>query len=48
MSCEIEKVVTSLRFGDIVQIDWLDASAAKGRLENFSFDTLVCSVGCLG
>ena len=38
-------MVTSLQFGDVVQVDWLDASEAKGRLENCSFDTLVCSVG---
>ena len=45
MSCKVEKVIACLRFGDLLQIDWLDASEAKGRLEKVSFDTLVCSVG---
>jgi hypothetical protein len=45
MSHKVEKTITNLRFGDLVQIDWLDASEAKGRLEKGSFDTPVCSVG---
>ncbi len=45
VSCSVEEAVASLRFGDLVQIDWLDASETKGRLEKASFDTLVCSVG---
>jgi len=45
MGCGVEEVVGGLRFGDLVQIDWLDASEARGRLEKVSFDMLVCSVG---
>jgi hypothetical protein len=35
----------NLRFGDLIEVDWLDASEASGRLETGKFDTPVRSVG---
>jgi len=40
-----QKTIKNLHFGDLVEIDWLDASEATGRLENGKFDTPVRSVG---
>jgi len=39
------ETINSLRFGDLVEIEWLDASEATGRLERARFDTPVRSVG---
>lgn len=39
------EVIDSLRFGDLIQVDWLDASEATGKLRGGRFDTPVCSVG---
>jgi len=39
------ETINSLRFGDLVEIEWLDASEATGRLERAHFDTPVRSVG---
>ena len=39
------EVVDSLRFGDLVQVDWLDASEATDNISHECFDTPICSVG---
>ena len=39
------KVIDSLCFGDLVQVDWLDASEATDVLSHDRFDTPVVSVG---
>jgi len=41
----IQKTIKNLHFGDLIEIDWLDASEATGRLENGKIDTPVRSVG---
>lgn len=38
-------VIASLGFGDLVVVEWLDASEAAGRLEEGRWDTPVQSVG---
>jgi len=45
VSSSVVEVVGSLRFGDLVQVDWLDASEAKDVISHDRFDTPVCSVG---
>lgn len=45
MNNETSCVTKNLRFGDLVEVDWLDASEATGRLEKGKFDTPVRSVG---
>jgi len=43
---DTQKTTTeNLHFGDLIEVDWLDASEATGRLENGKFDTPVRSVG---
>jgi len=39
--------ISSLRFGDLIEVEWLDASESTGRLEHVhaKFDTPVRSVG---
>lgn len=41
----VAQIIDSLRFGDLIQVDWLDASESTGRLGGGRFDTPVCSVG---
>jgi len=41
----INQVLGSLCFGDLVQVDWLDASEATDVLSHDRFDTPVVSVG---
>jgi len=41
----IVDVIDSLRFGDLVQVDWLDASEATDNISHDLFDTPICSVG---
>jgi len=41
----IIEVIDSLRFGDLVQVDWLDASEATDSINHEFFDTPVVSVG---
>lgn len=45
MNQEIMETAKNLHFGDLVEVDWLDASEATGRLETGKFDTPVRSVG---
>jgi hypothetical protein len=40
-----QKTTKNLRFGDLIEVDWLDASEATGSLESGKFDTPVRSVG---
>jgi hypothetical protein len=42
---KISRIIKDLRFGDLIEVDWLDASEATGRLEKGKFDTPVRSVG---
>ena len=42
---DVLEVVRTLDFGDLIEIHWLDASEATGRLEHDRFDTSVQSVG---
>lgn len=42
---QAQKTTENLHFGDIIEVDWLDASEATGRLETGKFDTPVRSVG---
>jgi len=44
---DVRKTVSDLNFGDVVQIDWLDASEATGTLQSNqeNVDTLVRSLG---
>ena len=42
---EVDKTISTLNFGDLVEIHWLDASEATGQLEHDRFDTSVQSVG---
>ena len=41
----IAEIIDSLRFGDLVQVDWLDASEATGNMNHNCFDVPICSVG---
>ena len=41
----IVEVVDSLRFGDLIQVDWLDASEATDNISHECFDTPITSVG---
>lgn len=41
----VDEVIDSLRFGDLVQVDWLDASEATDSINHEFFDTPVVSVG---
>lgn len=41
----LSTVIDSLCFGDLVQVDWLDASEATDVLSHDRFDTPVVSVG---
>ena len=45
VSSGVVEVVGSLCFGDLVQVDWLDASEATDVISHDRFDTPVCSVG---
>ncbi|MEM2102316.1 MAG: hypothetical protein QXM22_02240 [Candidatus Bathyarchaeia archaeon] len=45
MKKEITQTAKNLQFGDLIEVDWLDASEASGRLESGKFDTPVRSVG---
>jgi len=45
VNSNIAEVVDSLRFGDLVQVDWLDASEATDNISHDCFDTPICSVG---
>lgn len=45
MNKEILQTAKNLRFGDLVEVDWLDASEATGRLNSGKFDTPIRSVG---
>ena len=40
-------IINSLRFGDLIEVEWLDASESTGRLEHThaKFDTPLRSVG---
>jgi hypothetical protein len=42
---EILRTAENLHFGDLIEVDWLDASEASGCLESGKFDTPVRSVG---
>lgn len=42
---KVLRIIENLRFGDVIEVDWLDASEATGRLESGKFDTPVRSVG---
>lgn len=42
---KISDVINSLEFGDLIVIQWLDASEAAGSLEDGRWDTPVQSVG---
>jgi len=42
---KVEDIVASLVFGDLIQVDWFDASEATDVLADEHFDTPVCSVG---
>jgi len=42
---DIAEIIGSLRFGDLVQVDWLDASEATDNISHDLFDTPICSVG---
>jgi len=44
-SSNVVEVIGSLCFGDLVQVDWLDASEATDVISHDRFDTPVCSVG---
>lgn len=41
----IAEIIDSLRFGDLIQVDWLDASEATDSIGHECFDTPICSVG---
>jgi len=41
----VAEVVESLRFGDLLQVDWFDASEATDNISHECFDTPICSVG---
>jgi hypothetical protein len=41
----ISETISSLNFGDLIEIHWLDASEATGPLHQGKFDTPVQSVG---
>jgi hypothetical protein len=34
-----QKTIKNLHFGDLIEIDWLDASEATGRQESGKFDS---------
>ena len=42
---KVSEIVDSLEFGDLIAVEWLDASEAAGRLEDARWDTPVQSVG---
>lgn len=42
---KVSEIVDSLSFGDLIEVEWLDASEATGQLEHDKFDTPVQSVG---
>jgi len=42
---KISGIIDSLSFGDLIEVEWLDASEATGQLEHDKFDTPVQSVG---
>ena len=42
---DVDKTISTLNFGDLIEIHWLDASEATGPLHLGSFDTPVQSVG---
>lgn len=42
---DITEIISSLNFGDTIEVNWLDASEAMGPLEHNKFDTPVQSVG---
>ena len=45
MNRQILKQIKSLRFGDRVEVEWLDASEGKGRLKEVKITTHVQSIG---
>jgi len=45
MNKEVLQQIKNLQFGDLIEISWLDASEATGRLQQADFDTPVLSVG---
>ena len=45
MEEKTSQTIKKLHFGDLIEVDWLDASEATGRLEKGKFDTPVRSVG---
>ena len=42
---KVWETINSLKFGDLIEIEWLDASEATGKLQRAGFDTPVLSVG---
>ncbi len=42
---KVSEIIDSLDFGDLIEVEWLDASEAAGQLEHNKFDTPVQSVG---
>lgn len=42
---KVSGIIDSLSFGDLIEVEWLDASEATGQLEHDKFDTPVQSVG---
>ena len=44
-SLNVAEAIGCLCFGDLVQVDWLDASEATDVISHDRFDTPICSVG---
>jgi len=45
MDNEVLRQIERLRFGDRVEVEWLDASESKGRLKDINVATHVQSIG---
>ena len=45
MKQQVLDVISGLCFGDLIEVEWLDASEATGSLKGGHFDTPVQSVG---
>ena len=45
VNSNIVEMIDSLRFGDLIQVNWLDASEATDNISHDFFDTPICSVG---
>jgi len=45
MNKDVQEVISSLRFGDSIIVEWLDASEATGSLKGAKIDTPVSSWG---